>query len=62
MTRMVCPHLVPIDKVCAECKLEWLGHENEKDAEIGRLRDLLNKTSARNRTLARELRRAKWQR
>ncbi len=29
------------------------------DAEIERLRDLLNKTSARNRTLARELRRAK---
>ncbi len=30
-----------------------------KDAEIERLRDLLNKTSARNRTLARALRRAK---
>ena len=30
--------------------------------ESERLRDLLNKTSARNRTLARELRRAKWQR
>ncbi len=41
MTRMVCTHLVPIDMECADCKLEWLGHESEKDAEIARLRKAL---------------------
>ncbi len=41
MSRIVCSHLVPTDMECADCKLEWLGHENEKDAEIKRLRKAL---------------------
>ena len=46
MGRLVCEHVVPIDMECADCKLEWLGHENEKDAEIGRLREALEEISA----------------
>lgn len=41
MTRMVCKHSVPIDMECADCKLEWLGDECEKDAKIARLREAL---------------------
>ncbi len=45
MTRMVCKHLVPIDMECADCKLEWLGDESEKDAEIKRLRAALKEAA-----------------
>ncbi len=38
MGRIVCEHAVPIDMECADCTLEWLGHKDEKDAEIERLR------------------------
>ena len=41
MSRIVCEHLIPSDMECAECKTAWVGENNEKDAEIARLRDAL---------------------